>query len=69
MEVILYATIRLQEEQRISTFIGLGGNTWRVGMTCVTTEGLTCWIMEYHSLLLNGKLGITLKQTELLHTV
>ena len=50
VEVILYATILLQEEQRISTLIGFEGRVCRGGMICVTTEGLTCWIMEYHSL-------------------
>ena len=48
--VILYATILLQEEQRISTFIGFEGRDCRGGMICVTAEGLTCWTMEHHSL-------------------
>ena len=69
VEVILYATIRLQDEQRISTLIGFAGNGCRGVMMCVTTEGLTCWTMKYHSLLLTGKLRIPFEQTKLLHTV
>ena len=56
VEVILYATIRLQEEQRISTLIGFGGRDCRGVMMCETTEGLTCWTMRHHSLLLGGEL-------------